>query len=229
MVLLVLCTGCSKENQNSDKTKTSENAVYIDETNQSDTTEQRVLAMAGIPNENGYYTIDLPRSAGDLVSIERINERLYWVSVVMAQENVNSFNAVNSNLMWQTLNMEIAFNYGNTLPFKENNDGVSTEISLSDFNNFAKQCFKLDENINMESAPSSFLLNDDLVQIKYSEPKDKAFGFVMSEYKQDGKIWYIKGEIMSSGEKVFAKGEFILEENEGEAIVSHRIVSFKEE
>ena len=51
----------------------------------------------------------------------------------------------------------------------------------------------------------------------------------MNEYKRSDNLWHIRGEIMTSGASTFVRGEFVLEENDTNSIISHQIVSFTEE
>lgn len=226
VAMISLCAGCKKENkENREISEFSEQTSAV-----TQATEQRVLAIAGEPNEDGYYSIDLPRSANDLVPLEQINDRLYWASVVMAQENIQEFNEnVPPSFLWKTLHMEISFNYGNTKPFKEGSDESYTEIGVEDFYSFAKQCFKIEKSLLKDNMPGSFKETDNVLHIEYGEPEQNAFGFVMNEYKQDGQTWYVKGEIMSSGGNSFVKGEFILEENSKDDMVTYKLVSFSKE
>lgn len=227
LIIAFLMTGCTKE-----QALPENNTQTTVDTDRSfgafgQTEETRVLAASGMADDMGFYSIDLPRNVNDLVYLDSINSRLAWVSVVMVKENIMEFEKAKGNLLWHTLSLEAAFNYGSTPPFVEGSDGKYTTISKADFNNFAKSCFAVDDEDTLNNLHDGFTADNDTVRIDYMEPDTMVFGFVITDYKQEGLHWYIKGELMKEN-SVFAKGVFTLEKNDDKEIVPFKIVSFEE-
>lgn len=198
-------------------------------THQTEQLERQALAVLGVPDEGGYYSIDLPRAQEDVSFLEDINTRLYFVSVEMAAQEINEFSSAPDKLVWGTLLMEISFNYGGTQPFKESADQKSTTISLGELVSFAEKCFKTGDGFSAQNMPDNFSLSGDTVNITYRELEASSPGFVMTAYKQDGKLWHIKGEIIGADNTIYTKGEFVVEQNSASDIVSYKILSFDRE
>lgn len=222
----LMLTGCSGGGENTDKTRVDAPENQVSATTAK--SEERVLAMMGVADSEGYYTIDLPRSVEDLQPLEQINSRLYPVSIAMVQTDTGSFDKVAKDLVWRTVYYDIALNYGSIPPFTQRSDGDSTQISLTNLDTFIKDCFNTDTEVNSDSLPKEAALVGETAVLPYWEIDGKGVGFVMDAYKKEGNLWYIKGEIIAENNEIFSKGEFILEENGSQSQVSHKILSFNE-
>lgn len=226
LMLLLILSGCSGGGENTDKTKM--NAPENDAVSATTAKDTDVLAVKGVADSNGYYSIDLPRSSEDLEKLEQINQRLYPISIAMVQTQTKSFEKIEEKLIWQTVYYDIALNYGNNPPFNERSDGNSTQISLENLNSFIKDCFSKELNLTGENLPKEVALVGETVVLPYWQIEGNGVGFVMDSYKKEGNLWYINGEIIAKNNNIFSKGEFILEENGNNTFVTHKILSFTE-
>lgn len=206
--------GCAKEPDNQ--------AMDITIEPQAD----EVAAYLGQPDENGYYTIDQPRSKRDTVVLSEINNRLYFASMVMANDRIKEFKEAPSQLIWKTMAMEISFNYGTSSPFVAKSDGTGTLVPTSALDDLVKKCFYITGEIDKSAFPDTFKVVDDKVDITYGEIDSSAPGFMMISYRQQDESWYVKGEIIGEGNTIYTSGEFHLESISDGGPVLYRIKSF---
>ena len=222
---LLVCGCAEKTEDNVDSALKNANSAIEDESKLYAANDNRVLAYVGQPDENGYYSIDLPRAAEDLSSLEQINDRLHFVSAIMAETKVKEFSQkeINSEVYWKTMKQEACFTLGAMAVL---NTGGNASISKEDFISLSLQCFGVEPDFK---TIKEFKAGESRLSFNMGEGLKGAYGFVMKEYKKDGNKWYVRGNIMESGDKVFASGTFVLEENDNSDIISHKILSFTAE